>query len=165
MKSKCLSVIIVVLLLLCCGCSARVDDNYEQQYSDLEYAPDFKLDDANSYYSTLNDSDRSLLLFWATWCPHCKDVIDRIDSYNNQGKLSERLFTISEDESLEDLQSYSGKYPIRLDYEWEIFDSYRLEHIPTLFIVEGNGKIVASSEGGEDCLELLDEYVAKEGLD
>ena len=68
------------------------------------------------------------------------------------------VFTVSIDSDIEDVRENSKKFPIYLDYKFEIFKSMEFKYIPVVLIVDKNGKIIGSAQGEENCISLLDSY-------
>ena len=45
-----------------------------------------------------------------------------------------------------------------LDQDESVFESFGLEHIPSVFVVNDQGEVLGSAQGEEDSLALLQEY-------
>ena len=85
-------VFIITLFISCEGNSEKRTDEQKQvqpemqKVSQLMPAPDFILQDINGELVDLNNFKEKtvLLVFWATWCPHCKVEIPKLkDIYKN----------------------------------------------------------------------------------
>lgn len=129
----------------------------EYSHNDLDVSriEDIDLHGADSLFSHLSDDQENVVLFWSTWCPHCKPVVERLSA---SPRTSGRMFSIVEEPDADELTRYEGLLPILVDEEWSVFNQYGLEHVPSLFIVDNQGVVLASAEGEEACLELLDEF-------
>lgn len=147
-----------LLVVFFAGCTGDQQTSYSQNYSSLEKALDFKLNNSTTYYDKLNAGEESILLFWGSWCPHCESLIDSINELDNARIIKEHLFTVAEDESLRDIAVHEGEFPIYLDQNKNIYEEFALEHIPTVFIVNDQGDVLASAQGEKDSLDLLVEY-------
>ncbi|WP_101723490.1 TlpA family protein disulfide reductase [Eggerthella timonensis] len=132
---------------------------YSQTFSSLEKAPDFSLGGENRYFDNLKSGEENVLLFWGSWCPHCESLIEKIDQADEADVIKKNLFTVAQDENLDDIESHRGDFPIYLDQDRSVYNSYELEHIPTVFIVTDQGGIIGSAQGEEDSFKLLNEYV------
>ena len=147
-------VFIIVLFISCEGNSEKRTDEQKQvqpemqKVSQLRPAPDFILQDINGEEVGLKDFKEKtvLLLFWATWCPHCKEEIPKLkDIYKNYKDKDFDILAISVDDNLEKLKKFVEKnkiqYKILFDKETEIARLYGVMGVPAHFVVdkEGNG--------------------------
>lgn len=149
-------IMIIFSFLFCCtGCNLIKHPEY-QSFTNVECVPDFNLKADEHYYSRLK-TDENILLFWSSSCPHCENVISYIMQDENS-ILRNSLFTVSIDSDIEDVRENSKKFPIYLDYKFEIFKSMEFKYIPVVLIVDKNGKIIGSAQGEENCISLLDSY-------
>lgn len=134
---------------------------YTMQYSNMISAVDFNLGKGETYYSKLSKGQENILLFWGSYCPHCENVFDYIDQSDAEQSIKRNLFTVSEDGTLNDIEPHKGDFPILLDPGWITYKQFKLEHIPTAFVVDDKAIILGSAEGDHDVKELLDEYVQR----
>lgn len=132
---------------------------YNGQYSKLEYVVDFDLGKGQTYKQKRKEGREHLLLFWGSWCPHCENILDFIDKQEQEELILDHLFTVAVDDTLETIEPHQSEFPIYLDYNRELYRTFELEHIPTLFITDNSGKILGSAEGEAACKELLTEYL------
>lgn len=88
-------------------------------------------------------------------------MFDYIDQSDAEQSIKRNLFTVSEDGTLNDIEPHKGDFPILLDPGWITYKQFKLEHIPTAFVVDDKGIILGSAEGEHDVKELLDEYVQR----
>lgn len=158
--------ILLVLLMLLFSLTSIVlisqtksNPKYKTAPIEEEYAPDFQLKENLTYYSVISKNDENILLFWSRLCPHCEDVINYIKSDKIYSKVKKYLFTVSTDDSIDAVKEHSKDFSIYLDYNYKIFESFRCEHTPTVFIINSNGKILAKSEGGKASITLLNEFI------
>ncbi len=162
---------VIVLVGLITGCATispstntknSIDSvqTYGSGFYKSEKINDFILSDGSTYYAHLKPREHNLLLFWADWCPHCTSLIEQMSISPNKNEIADNLVAISEEtEDLAEINKLSPKAS-SIDREWRIFDRHDLEHIPALFVVDGDGKVLGSAEGGEACKELLSKYEA-----
>lgn len=97
------------------------------------------------------NSEYTLILFWATWCPHCKEILPVINKiYQAQTKKNLEILTISLDTSKTDWTNYLGK----LNFNWidccdfngwntKSADDYNIYATPTMFLLDREKKILA----------------------
>lgn len=133
-----------------------------------DVAPDFSvemLDGGNVTLSALQGKP-TLLIFWATWCPPCREELAHlqegvIDVYGD--KIN--VLPVSRGEKREVVEEYITKmgytFAVGLDGEQEAYRKYATNYIPRCFVIDSKGTVVYSGVG-------YDEGVAgevKEALD
>jgi len=101
-----------------------------------------------------------LLDFWATWCPPCIEGLPEIkevyEKYNDEGF---EVIGISLDRSIEPLNDFIAEEELPWihlydsDQELSLADKFGITSIPSLFLLDQNGKIVALDPRGEGVLE------------
>ena len=153
--------IAILFSSLIVGCNAREKKKltYTNALTEERYAPDFELKKGLTYYSVIQKHDENILLFWSAACPHCEKVIDFIKTKKVYKKLKNVIFTVSIDETIDDIKSHEKDFSIYLDYNYKVFKSFECEHIPTVYIIDAKGKILAFSEGGEASIALIKEFI------
>ncbi len=112
-------------------------------------APDFRLKDIKGQEVNLSSlRDRPVLLvFGTTWCPYCREEIPRIKEIYRQGrekKLEVLNIYINETESkVTDFAArYELPYPVLLDKDGRVAERYQVRGVPTLVLLDRQGKIV-----------------------
>jgi peroxiredoxin len=134
-------------------------------------APDFALQDGILNLSSIQ-SDYILLVFWASWCPHCTEEIPKIKAVTDSISLSlqkknKKLITIaiSIDTDKEAWQKYVKEKNL---FTWlntselkgwkgEISKKYNVYATPTMFVLDKDKKIIAKP--------ILPEQLAKFFID
>ena len=113
-----------------------------------EVAPDFELLDIEGKKFKLSDySDQSVLLvFGATWCPHCRTEIPQLRAIEKKyGDRGLKVLYVDVQESAKKVQSFATKHKINytalLDSRGSVARRYRVQGIP-LNIVVGPGRKV-----------------------
>jgi peroxiredoxin len=120
-------------------------------------APDFTLSDTDGNSVTLSELVKSgpvLMVFWATWCTNCKDLLD----YSNELYKSEKdkglsVLAISQDapRKLSDVKSTKDgrgwKFPVLLDPDKKVSLKYKAMAVPVAVIVDKNMNIVYQRVG------------------
>ncbi|MBI5576729.1 MAG: TlpA family protein disulfide reductase [Deltaproteobacteria bacterium] len=87
-----------------------------------------------------------LLVFWATWCPHCNEAAPSINDMHM--RLSGRLEILAVDfmESAEKVKGFIRKknvsYTVLLDRDGKVARLYGVRGIPTYVLLDRNGRIV-----------------------
>lgn len=105
----------------------------------------------------------TLLNFWATWCPPCKQEMPSIEALwkKMRGEAFD-IVAISVQESRKTVESFMKEYPytfpIYLDESGAVSGMFVSQGIPTTFILDKTGKVIAGTVGGRsyDGPELVD---------
>lgn len=116
-------------------------------------APDFETTDLKGNKVKLSDikSKKTLLIFWASWCPHCEEIMPKIKQYydpDNTGEL--QIVAISIDEDKNDLEQAIAQN----NYQWinigelkgwngKIVNEYGIVATPSFFLLDADKKIIA----------------------
>ena len=112
-------------------------------------APDFTLASAGGETVSLGQfagKKPVLLVFWATWCPHCNEAVPAINEMRS--RMSGRLQILAIDfmESGEKVKSFMKRknvtYPVLLDGNGKVARMYGVRGIPTYVLLDGKGRIV-----------------------
>ena len=93
-----------------------------------------------------------LVNFWATWCPPCREEIP--DLIALQAKDKDRGLTILGVDVGESptkvgnfVEKFGINYPVVLDSEMKVSESYRVVGIPTTYLMNSQGKIIGQYHG------------------
>ncbi|MBC8321571.1 MAG: redoxin domain-containing protein [Bacteroidetes bacterium] len=103
----------------------------------------------------------TLLIFWASWCPHCDEIMDVIKSYYNEGKNFE-VIAVSIDESKDDLMKsieeggYGWVQVAELQgWNGPIVEEYGIVATPTIFVLDESMKIIGKPLGERELVKFL----------
>ncbi len=122
-------------------------------------APLFTATDLEGKTQTLTGSRSrvTLLKFWATWCPHCRNDVslmkDLFARYRDQGL---QLVTVSTDQDVQKLRSFIRDqgvgYPVIAAYDPSgsnaaLPDLYEVQGIPAYYLIDEKGTIVKTFAG------------------
>ncbi|MDH5680655.1 MAG: TlpA family protein disulfide reductase, partial [Spirochaetota bacterium] len=122
-----------------------------QVASEHKLAPDFKMKDINGKPVSLKDYRGKLIFlnFWATWCPPCRREMPSMQSLNSKMKGKNFVMLAVSDESMSTVQRYarakSFNFPILIG---SAIAAYRLQAIPTTYIIDPQGYILGHAVGG-----------------
>ncbi|MBA4387550.1 MAG: redoxin [Verrucomicrobia bacterium] len=103
---------------------------------------------------TIPDMEGKIVLvdFWASWCGPCRQsfpVMDKIyQEYKSKGLV---VLAISVDEDATAMEQFLKKHPVSFpilhDVKQKLVESAGIETMPTSFLVDRKGKIVAVHNG------------------
>ncbi len=116
-------------------------------------APAFSVKDINQKEVSLYDikSERTIIIFWASWCPHCTEILPVLNEYydsQNTDKLE--VIAVSIDEYKKDLMdalkthSYNWINIAELQgWDGPTVTEYGVNATPTIFILDKDKNIIA----------------------
>jgi peroxiredoxin len=120
--------------------------------------PNFRLEDLEGKKMGLKDFKGKVVFlnFWATWCSPCKEEMPSIERLQQKFREKDFIFlTISVDyEGRKSVKEFINKknytFLVLLDPKCEILDLYKVQRIPTTFIIDKTGKIMGQATGPRD---------------
>ena len=133
-----------------------------------QMAPDFQLEALDGGQVRLSDFKGRVVLvnIWATWCPPCVRETPRLvriyDRYRDQGFVILGVNTTYQDDRAKVAAFARDQritYPVLLDTEGAVGQTYASRLMPTSFLIDRDGKIVSVRVGEVDEAQL-DEQVA-----
>jgi len=119
------------------------------EYTKLKYRTNYTIHDANESYLTnyLSKKQNTLVIFFATWCPTCKEESSAINSFISNN-VDIPVIVVSHDKNLDDLNNYFTEN----SYNWfAIFDSQKTirenldpgsSGIPCAYLLDPEGNIL-----------------------
>ena len=123
-----------------------------------EVAPDFSAVNMNGDKVTLSQYRGKVVVlnFWATWCPPCREEMPSMEALH-EAFVDEGLVMLAvnveengQDVVAEFLQKTPYSFPILLDEDAGIQNTYKVFRFPETFIIDKNGIIVEKIIGGRD---------------
>jgi peroxiredoxin len=137
------------------SCSRSKQTEVSQSSSQLKAAPDFTLKDANGSSVKLSDYRGKVVLlnFWATWCVPCKIEIPWFmefeQQYKNKGFAV--LGVAMDDDDWAAVKPYMAakkmNYRVVMGSDSVATEYGGIEALPTTFVINQDGRIVASHIG------------------
>ncbi|HXY16085.1 MAG TPA: TlpA disulfide reductase family protein [Terriglobales bacterium] len=127
-------------------------------------AADFTLPSLDGELVSLADyrgKKKVVLSFWASWCGPCRMELPVLaDFYKryHKGSSDFEILAISIDDDREAAEAYAAKaklpFPVLLDPDSKAADLYSVDGIPTVFIVDTQGKIIEGITGMNPAIEV-----------
>lgn len=149
---------IVILLLVLAGAAAFYHEEKKQEAVAMAEpalrlggpGPAFELKSLEGQaYQVGGRREKPLLLnFWASWCESCQEeaplLVQMFEKYKDELDLLAVNATGSD--KLEAAQAFAKRYrfsfPVLLDHSLEIVRVYRVQAVPTSFLIDREGNIV-----------------------
>ena len=131
------------------------DETAEEENKEDEYVNDFTLMDLDNNEVSLSDFKGKIVVinFWATGCPPCRaELPDFVEVYNEYKDKNVQFIGVGLDNA-ENLrvfaEEYNISYPTLIDGSMDtISGRWRINFIPTTYIVNENGKVVVPPNVG-----------------
>ena len=118
-------------------------------------APDLRLTARDGRPFALADLKGKVVLvdFWASWCGPCRKSFPALDSLAAEGQARGlEVVGISLDETPEAVTRFLAETPVRftiaLDPSGGAAQAFQVEAMPTSFLLDRDGRVVARFEGG-----------------
>lgn len=116
-----------------------------------ETAPPFTLPSisgAQVSFEQLREGKKSIIFFWATWCPHCRTALKDLNA--KQKEIADKGIKLaiidlgeSKEAVVKHLQKNKITLDVLLDQDSVLGETYGLIGVPTFFFVDAQGIIRA----------------------
>jgi peroxiredoxin len=109
-------------------------------------APDFELKTLSGDAVKLSDlkGKKVMLNFWATWCPPCKAEMPAMEEFHKEAGDEVVILAVNIDPHL-DVKAFVDEngitFPIPLDTEDKVNETYQVLSIPTTYFIDTKGNI------------------------
>ncbi|MDR0784645.1 MAG: TlpA family protein disulfide reductase [Treponema sp.] len=95
------------------------------------------------------------LNFWATWCPPCRAEMPSMESlYQRFKEKGLEFLAVDLMEDRDDVLSFVSanklSFPIAIDTDGRASENYSTGYIPTTFIIDKGGDVIAATVGGRN---------------
>jgi len=125
-----------------------VEESDEVGLEEGKMAPDFELETLDGEKKKLSDlrGERVMVNFWATWCPPCRAEIPDLEKFHENEDITILAVNLTETEkNMDKVESFVDEFgmtfPVLLDEETKVADTYKIQPIPSSFMVDSNGRI------------------------
>ena len=122
-------------------------------------APDFLLMDMDGQQHSLKQYRGKVVIinFWATWCPPCIHEMPSLQKlYEEFKSRSLVVLAINQWEDEDRVFEFMGRlnpaptFPILFDSDSKLSELYKVQGLPSTYIINKQGKIVYRAKGGRD---------------
>jgi len=122
-------------------------------------APDFQLKDMDGEQHSLKQYRGKVVVinFWATWCPPCIREMPSLQKlYETFKSKSLVVLAINQWEDEDRVFEFMGRlnpaptFPVLFDSDSKLSELYKVQGLPSTFIINKQGKIVYRAKGGRD---------------
>lgn len=124
-----------------------------------DVAPDFTVEMLDGSTVTLSAlrGKPTLLIFWATWCPPCREELHHLeDGIINVYGDTLNVLPISRGEERATVEEYIAKmgytFAVGLDGDQSAYKKYATNYIPRCFVIDGDGVVVYSGVGYDEAI-------------
>ena len=127
-------------------------------------AADFSLPTLDGTTISLADyrgKKKVIVGYWASWCGPCRMELPMLASFYkkyHQDSSDFEILAVSIDDDRAAAQSFANTaklpFPVLLDLDSKVADSYSVEAIPSLFVIGLDGTIVYGNTGLDQSLEI-----------
>ena len=109
-------------------------------------------------------SEKTVIVFWASWCPHCTDILPTLQEYYNPDNTSQlEIIGISIDTDAESWKQALNGYQFNWiniaelkGWDGPIVEQYGIAATPTFFVLDENKKIIAKPANDTDLRAILE---------
>ena len=120
-------------------------------------APDFELESLEGDMTALHSFRGKVVFlnFWATWCPPCRAEMPSMQKLYDNFK-AEGLVVLGvdlqegKDKVAKFMKKYDLSFPVVLDVAGRVGQQYSVRSIPSTYIIDRNGKVLAGVLGGRE---------------
>jgi len=125
-------------------------------------APEIEYTDSKGNTKTLTsiDAAKTIVVFWASWCPHCMESMPKVNDWAIANP-STKILAISLDDSPIEHEKASTKLPNLLHYsdykKWQgkAVNEYHIVATPTFIVLDNTKKILGKFASWEAAAQFL----------
>ena len=122
-------------------------------------APALKLKDPDGRLHDLAQLKGKVVLinFWATWCPPCRREMPSMERLSHTFKgAAFSVLAVNVGEDADSIDAFTSQldtdltFPILLDSTSRTLQAWKVAGLPTTFLIDRKGRVVASAIGGRE---------------
>ncbi|ACM60986.1 peroxiredoxin [Caldicellulosiruptor bescii] len=152
LNNKIKNVIFILISAILIGLLVYQIMSRSKENAAAEGIVNFKLVSVDGKEYSLSDfrGKKVVLNFFATWCPPCRAEIPDFERFYRENEDVVLIgINIQEDKTTveEFLSSMGVTYPVLLDRDGKISAQFGIEGIPTTFLIDEKGKVIAKNVG------------------
>lgn len=122
-------------------------------------AAPFELKDLNGQMQAVRYQETvTVLNFWATWCPPCREEIPELARFAQTLPAGVQFYAVNLQEAPDKVNSFLQKnqqrLPVLLDSEGSVAKQFQVNAIPTTVIIDRQGTVKFRKSGGVTNQEL-----------
>lgn len=124
---------------------------------DRPTAPEFDLKDPGDRPQRLADyrGKPIILNFWATWCPPCREEMPSMQrAFEAVADDGIALIAINVGEDADTIEQFLANYPVEfplpMDLDSRVVQSYPVKGLPTTFVIDADGRLAYVATGGRE---------------
>ena len=158
-----LAVVTILLTWRAYVLEKNLESEREQPAMVDQPAPDFSvpaLDGRSVSLADFRGQKKVVVSFWASWCGPCRlEMPALIEFYkkNHNDSSDFELLAISIDEDTGDAEKFATahklNFPVLLDPRQKVANAYQVDGIPTMFVIDKDGKIIHGHIGFDAMME------------
>jgi cytochrome c biogenesis protein CcmG, thiol:disulfide interchange protein DsbE len=92
--------------------------------------------------------------FWASWCGPCRKEAPELEGLARSLPAGSRLVGVDYNDATggarDFIKRYGWRFPVLRDADGQVGDAYRIQGLPTTFILDSRGRIVDTLRGPQD---------------
>lgn len=93
-----------------------------------------KDNEIHDLYDILDKNNKTIIIFWASWCPNCDEVINYLENHNIKDMSNIKIITIS----IDSIPQKSNHFIAMNDPKKETFKAFNGNYVPTAFVISNN---------------------------
>ncbi|CAN5776759.1 TlpA disulfide reductase family protein [soil metagenome] len=117
-------------------------------------APEFSAETVGGGGVSLSDggSDATMLVFFASWCPHCQNeapIISEMEEEYENLRIIMAGIDDAQGDNPQKVREFVDEYDISSPaiYEPSLDSKYQVSGYPTVYFIDGKGEVVAANSG------------------
>jgi len=134
-----------------------------------EIAPDFDVTTLDGEQAKLSDyrGERVMLNFWATWCPPCRAEMPDMQKLYEEEDVIILAVNMTASESSEEVvaefvDDFELTFPIPMDQDGDLLETFQIVAYPTSYMIDSNGRIQFVSLGAMNHEQMLQQLESME---